>query len=584
MEGSKKDSWRYVILFCKFSVGFLDSGLAKSFGVLIPRMVARLKVNYTTVGLLCSLPGTLQYLACLIMPMILEVVSLRLVAMAGGLVSGVCLMLCAFTSNIGLLGLFLALTGVGFASVFMTTFILLNEYFQDKLVMANTISLYGYTAGTMILPFIAERSLEAYGYSGAFIILGGLMLNNVAIGAAVRPLKAKKRRQQSHNKSDCNLEHRRTIDEARGSRGEDDLLFNRIEHDKEQSRSRVKEGKGSNAHEQIVALVEQHQGNGAISSDVKHGPITDETKDDTHERIPFLNELRQGKGEPLDQVKDRQGNDMPGEKLVTLSTEHQGDEDIGSVINGHETRIGEDDEIVARRSLLDIDDEQNSDRKPSIEDINRSYKEGSVPSTSRNRSSFKAMLREEYLFFISLPALVLNGYIVYSWFLFLVPHAVQLGFLESQAVFLSSIGGIGGVMGRTLFIILLAKDVDLFTLYIVIGFVGSLSFILDFVGTAYAFRAGLAFIQGICIFIEDTLPSTFSKMLVMNDDNFNIALALIMFCVGIGATAAGVLSGFLIDITQSSTKLFIINGGIHLIMVIYLIVIKVLLMKKTRIK
>ena len=39
------------------------------------------------------------------------------------------------------------------------------------------------------LPVIVERSLEAYGFSGAFLILGGICLNTVACGAAMRPRK-----------------------------------------------------------------------------------------------------------------------------------------------------------------------------------------------------------------------------------------------------------------------------------------------------------------------------------------------------------------------------------------------------------
>ena len=56
--------WGYVILLCKFMLMFLDAGIAKSFGVLIPEMVVRLNSNYATVGFISSLPNTLTYFAC----------------------------------------------------------------------------------------------------------------------------------------------------------------------------------------------------------------------------------------------------------------------------------------------------------------------------------------------------------------------------------------------------------------------------------------------------------------------------------------------------------------------------------------
>ena len=56
--------WGYVILFSRFVILFMDSGIAKSFGVLIPRIVERLGENYATVGFICSLPATLLYVVC----------------------------------------------------------------------------------------------------------------------------------------------------------------------------------------------------------------------------------------------------------------------------------------------------------------------------------------------------------------------------------------------------------------------------------------------------------------------------------------------------------------------------------------
>ena len=58
------DWWGYVVLFSRFMIFFMDSGISKSFGVLIPRMVERLGENYATIGLLSSLPVTVLFLAC----------------------------------------------------------------------------------------------------------------------------------------------------------------------------------------------------------------------------------------------------------------------------------------------------------------------------------------------------------------------------------------------------------------------------------------------------------------------------------------------------------------------------------------
>eukprot|EP00057_Strongylocentrotus_purpuratus_P012784 XP_011667258.1 PREDICTED: uncharacterized protein LOC105439688 [Strongylocentrotus purpuratus] len=68
--GSSEWSWGWVIVVSKFVVLLLDSGIAKSFGVLIPTMVERLESDYATVGLICSLPATLMYLLCYVFDVI----------------------------------------------------------------------------------------------------------------------------------------------------------------------------------------------------------------------------------------------------------------------------------------------------------------------------------------------------------------------------------------------------------------------------------------------------------------------------------------------------------------------------------
>ncbi|XP_072174581.1 monocarboxylate transporter 12-like [Diadema setosum] len=71
--------------------------------------------------------------------------------------------------------------------LFLPHYVALNDYFPVSFVFYNTMTLFGLTLGAFCLPVIVERSLEAYGQRGAFLILGGICLNAVACGAVVRP-------------------------------------------------------------------------------------------------------------------------------------------------------------------------------------------------------------------------------------------------------------------------------------------------------------------------------------------------------------------------------------------------------------
>ena len=51
--------WGYVIILCKFMTN-MNSGITKAFGVLLEVMVERFNTNYATVGIICTLPGTIM--------------------------------------------------------------------------------------------------------------------------------------------------------------------------------------------------------------------------------------------------------------------------------------------------------------------------------------------------------------------------------------------------------------------------------------------------------------------------------------------------------------------------------------------
>ncbi|XP_071499479.1 uncharacterized protein [Diadema antillarum] len=64
--------------------------------------------------------------------------------------------------------------------------IALNEYFTQSFAFYQVVTQCGMAIGAAFLPFMMERSLEAYGIRGAFLIMGGICLNTVPCGATIR--------------------------------------------------------------------------------------------------------------------------------------------------------------------------------------------------------------------------------------------------------------------------------------------------------------------------------------------------------------------------------------------------------------
>ncbi|XP_054768927.2 monocarboxylate transporter 7-like isoform X1 [Lytechinus pictus] len=472
------ESWGYLIVLSKFVILFVETGIAKSFGVLIPSMVDRLESNYATVGLICSLPPTFMYLLSLLVTFILQRVNHRFVAMSGGLMCGLSLITCAFFKTTVTVGVCLALSGVGLAMANMPSVLAVNDYFREDFVFWSTVASYGYAAGSMLLPIVIERSLQAYGYEGAFLILGGIALHLVVCGATIR---------------------------GRASNGDTNA------NEGNNSRDEVKKRRVNGYQERLSS-------------------------------------------EGTDVVRQR---NQECEKEVLKWTRMEEEEE------------GEQEDDICEETFLD--------KRRLI------HKE-----TQRNRENAKLSdspgvtcgLLKERIFLISIPIPFLLCYVIYAWMLFLVPHAEHLGISPSTAIYLSTIGGIAGILGRTIFITLIRKGFSDLNVYIVVGLICTGSFLLDFVGSAYPVRAILAFFQGFCFFIEESVYSSLSKVAIFDENNFAMALATLNVVGGLGVSSAGLFTGYIYDVTQSFTTVFIIMGVIHGVAVINLLIVVILIKRR----
>ncbi|XP_030849712.1 monocarboxylate transporter 12-like [Strongylocentrotus purpuratus] len=467
--------WGYWIVVAKSVVLFIVTGIAKSFGVFIPTMVERLESDYATVGLICSLPATSMYLLSPFVTLVLKKINHRVVAMLGGVLCGSCIIASAFFKNSVTVGVCLALSGVGLSMTYMPTVIALNDFFREKFVLMNTITLYGYTTGSMLLPIIMERSFEAYGYVGAFIILGGIAFNLFACGATIR--KAPRNAATNEGRSDNEVKEKQKC---------------------------LSKGEPSMQTEGICYREEE---------------------------------------EEVEREEDKEEDDS-------------------------------EECVLEKRRLI-----QNERRNTSTQETSPNARSSWTSSAFQTGKRFCGILNEP-LYLFTIPINFLCLFSMYSWMLFLVPHAEHLGIPPSKAIFLSTIGGIGGIIGRTIFIILVGKGINVYVVYIAIGLIGTASFLLDFISSAYAVRATLAFVQGFSFFIEDAIMSSLFKDAVFDNRNFNMAVALGLFAGGLGATCAGTITGYLFDVTQSFTMVFIIVGFIHAVMVVNLFIVWMLIKRR----
>ncbi|XP_041478065.1 monocarboxylate transporter 5-like [Lytechinus variegatus] len=546
--------WGYVILLSKFVIN-MWSGIAKSFGVLLPLMVERFHGNYASLAFICSIPMTVSFFSGPFVALILKKVNHRAAAMSGGIICAVSLIACGFISNITVFGILLTLTGMvrmvflapvyidksffqynsitGFRGfVYIPLTILLNEYFKDNFALINTVASFGATIGITFLPVVAERSLEAYGYHAVFMMLGGIMLHLVAAAATIRKpiIKVKDHTtgQSGHHLDIPEADHLHQIGRVLSTR------------DGHEARSKTKT---------MVKKTGAVDGSSKGTAKTTTGQLRSDQK--------RTSSIIKNNGKIQNDLNKHDKGERRGEDVSAYSV--YSDEDMEQNVP-----------LINRR--IDSDD-QNPSKPDEDNDVKKSLWSGC-----------KHFITQETLFLGCLPVIYFHDYSMQVWVLFLVPHAEYLGIDQSTAVFLSSFGGLGGIIGRIIAVILLAKKVHMFKIYIVVGFVNSLTFFLDFVGWSFLVRSVLAFIQGFCFFLLDTAGSTFLQELVEDDRNFSFALGLIMFMRGCSSISAGFLTGTLIDTLQSFTKVFMITGIWMAISTINIAVLLLILIKREKSK
>ena len=87
-----------------------------------------------------------------------------------------------FVSPTILTGFFSAASNLGTACV-------LQQHFGRKFGSINSLALIGISMGSTVLPLITAELLREYGLSGALLILGAILLNELPIGAVLVPPK-----------------------------------------------------------------------------------------------------------------------------------------------------------------------------------------------------------------------------------------------------------------------------------------------------------------------------------------------------------------------------------------------------------
>ncbi|XP_049884141.1 monocarboxylate transporter 12-like isoform X1 [Pectinophora gossypiella] len=182
--------WGWCVLVGATLVNILIPGTIKSFGVLLVEfndvfgaspsassgIVALCYFLYSSLGPLSSILSVKW--------------SYRTVTLLGGSFAAFGMIFSSMAFSITYLYFsFGALVGAGAGLAFPPTVYIVTSYFVRLRGLANGICMSGSAFGSIILPPVLRLLLETYGYKGAVLILGGIMLNVWAAALLFQPVE-----------------------------------------------------------------------------------------------------------------------------------------------------------------------------------------------------------------------------------------------------------------------------------------------------------------------------------------------------------------------------------------------------------
>ncbi|XP_072182237.1 monocarboxylate transporter 13-like [Diadema setosum] len=187
---SQHGARKYFVLAAAFFVLLLVAGFLKGMGVFILEWQQYFDVDATTasgitVGISFVLPFTSPMAGALT-----HRFGCRCIAITGGLITVVTMLIASFMSSTGVLLLLLCISGFGQSLAFSPCIVIIGYFFDRHLSFASGFVMSGIGAGIPVMAPLTQWLCGLYGWRGAFLALSALFSNVIVCGMIFVPTPA----------------------------------------------------------------------------------------------------------------------------------------------------------------------------------------------------------------------------------------------------------------------------------------------------------------------------------------------------------------------------------------------------------